>query len=531
MAFDAYFFNFQKKSNSTKAPTQAQYESGLDAKIVLLDSTSILAPTFKLELSTPPMANATKYNYCYVPDFHRFYFIDDWYTNRGLWYCDCKCDVLASYRSDILASTQYVKRSASSYDLTILDSVYPAKAIPNITNKYDATYSIYNQAANTFTDYCVVVNTLGAIDVAYGEVDTYIQKTEAGGNYYAMTLAGLGVFLDFLTTDFREYFPGTTELSADTAEMIYNPFDYIKSIRIYPYQKIFDPSLYPNQGLVPVKFGFWQTKKSDFFPTSGGEHYAYRIYNPVYNDSFYIPLGDHPQENARGRKMNGAPYSSYVLHYEPFGAIELDANMLCEALGVKVDIRVDLTTGACKSRLKPVTLAEQVNLSFDSIPNNEIWGGITQVGVETTIMKIVQNIDNNGLKESVFKGALAVGNKLAEKGMNIINTVAGKELFNIPSSALLDPIDAISAAISKCTYKGGGGTNLPMYYLTPYIDAFYTLLVDENIVDYGRPLYQRIVLSALSGFCLCDSAELTIEGLDIELRAICNYLNAGVFIE
>ena len=36
MAFDAYFFNFQKKSNSTKAPTQVQYESGLDAKIVLL---------------------------------------------------------------------------------------------------------------------------------------------------------------------------------------------------------------------------------------------------------------------------------------------------------------------------------------------------------------------------------------------------------------------------------------------------------------------------------------------------------------
>lgn len=529
MAFDAYFFNFEKKSNSTKAPTQAQYESGLDAKIVLLDSTSILAPTFKLELSTPPMANATKYNYCYVPDFHRFYFIDDWYTNRGLWYCDCKCDVLASYRSDILASTQYVKRSASSYDLTILDGVYPAKAIPNITNKYNSSTSIYNFASSATNDYCVVINTLGAIDVTAGDPASYLQKVEAGGNFYATTMKGLSAFLDFLTTDFREYYPGTTELSADTAEMIYNPFDYIKSIKIYPYQSIFDPSAHPNQGLVPVKFGFWETRESDAYTTP--QHYCYRLTNPVYISSFYIPLGDHPQENARGRKMNGAPYSSYVLHYEPFGAIELDANMLCEALGVKIDIMVDLTTGAVKSRLKPVTLAEQVNLSFDSIPNNEIWGAITQIGTETTILNIVQNIDNNGLKESVFKGALAVGNKLAEKGMNIINTVAGKELFTIPSSALLDPLDAISAAISKCTYKGGGGTNLTMYYATPYIDAFYTLLVDENIVDYGRPLYQRTVLSTLSGFCLCDSAELTIEGLDVELRAICSYLNNGVFIE
>ena len=529
MAFDAYFFNFTKKDNSTIAPTQAQYESGLDAKIVLLDSTSILAPTFKLELATPPMANATKYNYCYVPDFHRFYFIDDWYTNRGLWYCDCKCDVLATYRSTILASTQYVKRSASDYDLTILDSVYPAKAIPNITNRYNSNTSIYNFADNPYNDYVVVINTLGAVDVDPNDASTLLSKTEAGGNFYVTTMKGLSVFLDFLTFDFREYYPGTTELTADTAEMIYNPFEYIKSIKVYPNQSIFDPSQHPNQGLVPIKFGYWKTPVSDAYSPS--QHYCYRLNNPIYNFSFYIPLGDHPQRNARGNKMNGAPYSSYTLHFEPYGVIELDASLLCEALGVKVACRVDLTTGACKARLKPVTLAEQMNLDIDSIPNNEIWCAITQIGVETTILNIVQNFDNNSLKEGVFKFFTGIGGKLAESGIELYNTISGKEMFNIPKNAIADPIDALSTAFAKATSKGGGGTNLTMYYATPYIEAFYTLLVDENIIDYGRPLYQRRLLSGLSGFCLCDSAEITIDGLDIEQKAIIAYLNSGVFIE
>lgn len=528
MAFDAYFFNFQKKSNSTKAPTQTQWESGLDAKVVLLDMTSILTPTFKLELSTPPMASTTKYNYCYVPDFKRFYFIDEWRTYQGLWYCDCKCDVLASYRTAILGSTQYVKRSASEWDLSILDSVYPAKAIPSISTKYESNETIYNFADSYSTDYVVVINTMGAVDVDPSDATTILKKVEAGGNYYVTTMKGLSVFLDFLTKDFREYYAGTTELSADTAEMIYNPFEYIKSIKVFPNTSVFDPSAHPNQGLVPIKFGFWETNASDAY--SPAQHYCYRLMNPIYSYSFYIPLGDHPQKATRGAKMNGAPYSSYVLHYEPYGSIELDASMLCNALGVKVEATIDLTTGACKSLMKPVTLAEQAVMSFNSIPNNVIWGAITQIGVEATVLNIVQNLEKPSL-DTIFRGATAVGNKLASSAMETINSTAGKELFTVPQNLLIDPIDAISTLVSKSTFKGGGGTNLTAYYAKPYINAFYTSLVDENIVDYGRPLYSRRLLSGLSGFCLCDSAELTIEGLDVELRAICSYLNNGVFIE
>ena len=143
----------------------------------------------------------------------------------------------------------------------------------------------------------------------------------------------------------------------------------------------------------------------------------------------------------------------------------------------------------------------------------------------------IQNFDSNNLKEAVFKGALGVGNQLAKFGMESYDNFTGKSTFDIPQNSIVDPIDALSFAVAKSTYKGGGGTNLTMYYATPYIEAFYTLLVDENITDYGRPLYQRRLLSSLSGFCLCDSAELAISGLKTEELEIIAYLNSGVFIE
>lgn len=68
------------------------------------DDTNILRPSIVIEKNTPPQEN--KYNYMQVSAFgERFYYIEDIeILYNGFWKITAKCDVLYTYRTDILNS-------------------------------------------------------------------------------------------------------------------------------------------------------------------------------------------------------------------------------------------------------------------------------------------------------------------------------------------------------------------------------------------------------------------------------------------
>lgn len=124
--------------------------------IVLKDNTSIVNPTIKLRASD---VNVLKGNYCYIPKFKRFYYITDirnlggWYFDEQqqldmyLWELDLKCDVLMSFRKQIIKHSVIFKKSESNWNLYLNDSNIQIdnrtrtiiKKFPNsLTN--DATY-------------------------------------------------------------------------------------------------------------------------------------------------------------------------------------------------------------------------------------------------------------------------------------------------------------------------------------------------------------------------------------------------------
>ena len=88
----AVFYNFTKRKNSTEIPTTF----GTPIDILLKDSTSLSAPVIELRVDGKP-----SYTYCYIPDFSRYYFINDWNDNKGRWSCSLSVDVLASYKDSI----------------------------------------------------------------------------------------------------------------------------------------------------------------------------------------------------------------------------------------------------------------------------------------------------------------------------------------------------------------------------------------------------------------------------------------------
>lgn len=84
------------------------------------DTISLDAPTLKLNLT----AEKLNRNYCYIPDYHRYYYLGDAVVINGHHVeIDSKCDVLMSFKNAVLNANIIAERSTSSYDPYMVDPV------------------------------------------------------------------------------------------------------------------------------------------------------------------------------------------------------------------------------------------------------------------------------------------------------------------------------------------------------------------------------------------------------------------------
>lgn len=91
----------------------------------LKDATSIMSPVVITDSDA-----ILRYNYVYIPEFRRYYEVTEITSVRtGLWEVSMKCDVLMSFRGDIMR-TQVIIDKQSQYgnsDLYIDDGTYVAE--------------------------------------------------------------------------------------------------------------------------------------------------------------------------------------------------------------------------------------------------------------------------------------------------------------------------------------------------------------------------------------------------------------------
>lgn len=81
--------------------------------------TSIITPTIDVQTD---LATFKSYNYCYIPDFHRYYFIMDRVSvTSSLIRLTMNCDTLRSYNYRIDKSHCYIQRASIGYDTTVKD--------------------------------------------------------------------------------------------------------------------------------------------------------------------------------------------------------------------------------------------------------------------------------------------------------------------------------------------------------------------------------------------------------------------------
>lgn len=113
--------NFKKRVNSTKRPSGGTTVNNVFWK----EETGFYNPV--LELSG--ISNVDDYTYL---EWHgRYYYIEDKIAlDSSTWKLSCTIDVLASWKTDILATSAFVLYSASNYDTDIPDTRLSTKSTP-----------------------------------------------------------------------------------------------------------------------------------------------------------------------------------------------------------------------------------------------------------------------------------------------------------------------------------------------------------------------------------------------------------------
>lgn len=369
MAYAVTLYKFSKKKNSTAIPTVSTPNLVMPAG-KLMDNSGVLNPHFRFDFSVVLLENAVDFNYAYVADFNRYYFITDVAYNLGLWDFYMTVDPLASYKTEIGSHTTYILRSASNYDRYLPDNLYPIKS--------GATFSTEQQNSNPF-----------AVTYSQGYFVTGIINGDSGGygavNYYVFTANEFRSFSNYLLSNTSYY--NVSDISDDLLKCLYNPFQYIVSCTWIPVT----PSMGASLSSIPI--GWWSV------PVTGHRLSSFvRVGGTI---TCQIPRNP---EGATKQFMYGEPYTEYYLDFPPFGSFSISADNLINANANLLDMgwNVDCITGM--GRLDIGTLSAQ--------PFNIVHA---QVGVPIQLAQMSPN--------SFGQLQQALGSSGFQWADNIINTL------------------------------------------------------------------------------------------------------------
>lgn len=117
-------------------------DAGTLQDAVIIDDTSILTP--RLKVRDNGIVNLL-YNYCYIQDFRRYYYITDITVSNGYILIDCKVDVLMSYSEEIRNCRGVIKRQENICNFYLDDPLYQSyeysrvqiKTFNNVFNNYN----------------------------------------------------------------------------------------------------------------------------------------------------------------------------------------------------------------------------------------------------------------------------------------------------------------------------------------------------------------------------------------------------------
>lgn len=127
------------------------------------EASSIYSPSITIKNNIDILTK--NYNYVQIPKFNRFYFIDNIIIDDVYSTVSLSCDVLESFKEDILNSTQIIGRQENAFNLDLVDNEL---TVTNVTKKQiiKMPKTPFNTDDLTTNDYIYTLTT-GSIQAAY----------------------------------------------------------------------------------------------------------------------------------------------------------------------------------------------------------------------------------------------------------------------------------------------------------------------------------------------------------------------------
>ena len=482
--FNVRFYKFNKKENSTKRPDNNVAHQ--DYECILKDPSGLLNPIISLNLGL--LTNPYDFNYCYIEAFNRYYYVTEWTFEKALWWASLSVDVLATYKTQIGDSDFYILRSSAESDGRIVDTKYPTLAQANsyIDNMGNITLSRIDGSGSKVIPAADYFNRSLYFGYYYIGV---IGANLTGVTYYCFNTSG---FTDLIDTLYNYQPTDMEDVSEGIAKHISNPIQYITTCFWLPFIPV-GKSMAPNT--ININFGEYSISCDcwEIDPTLD-------INKAVANFS----IRKHPQASARGKFLNGSPFSNYTLQFNPFGSFPLDASLMVDDSNITCEWYVDYNTGEADLTIK----------SVNTLISN------TRALLATPIRLNQASVDILGVGKNILSGAIGtVGSLLSG---NIAGAV---------SSAVGGFIGATESKQPKIASIGGGGNFLPFNSYLPKLYSDFYYIADEYNDEIGRPLCKVRKPKNIAGYIIVLDGVLSANATKEELQQVNSYLMGGFFYE
>ena len=490
MSFNATFYQFSKKKNSTKVPSSG----GTTFAIEILEPSSVLSPTIRLKTSNP-----VNFNYCRIPTYNRFYFVTDWTSDHNTWIGHLSVDVLATYASNILATRQYVLRSGSEHDEYIIDDAYimtkeiSSEVVPVPLLPRDG---FFTKASYIFA----VSNNDTSVPKINGIQYIVCDETQAKNFMYGI-LNGASNYWN----------TGSSEVTDDVIRSITNPLQYIGNAFVLPIQV---PSDYLSS-ISTLKLGPWNVGTLNANCLKVNNVWGQAFSGEIYNETKTVTLSAHTQLLSEiipdyGVYLNGEPFTERYLFAGPFGMVKLDTNLLVditETTQIDINVRCDFLGNA--------VLTVKKHSSAVVNDNPELVRAYANIAVPIPLTQTKNDIV--GWLGS-FAGAVGAASQL-----NIGGTIAGAA----------NAISGIDSVYNKPEVKGFQGSMIQTYDPWFVQSEFRHVSGNGYLANYheGRPLMQMKILNTLSGFTICGKPYISLDCYEPEYNQVIDYMTNGFYIE
>lgn len=507
------FYRFSKKVNSTALPTG----SGRTFEVTLKAPTSVTAPVIVLH------AVAFSYNYCYIPDFKRYYFVSSTriLKNHLIEYT-LAVDVLATYRADILAARLYVLRSASDYSLFLPDSTW--------THSTNFTESASTYAFPSFDSYGVYLASIVSPNSTSGDSanPASILYVIPPGTFRQF----LNIMYDLSATPYQN--KNLTDLEAT----YFNPFQYITSVRWYPFSLGFFQSISGALEGAQIKYGWYDSGVvANFLKIFG-----YRVTQT-------IQIGTYTDWTDRDNN-----WTRHVLYVPSCGLIDIDAAYTGKT--VTVDLDIDFNTGQTYCTISDG--AGKILAQSSGIIGAEV--AINQISTELNIPQSIGGAISAGISVAggaIAKNAPAIRDTIVNfgnfSGAGAALSYAGRYMSADERAVLLEEVTSASEAMISSGKEAASAIadSALQTFLNPTVTRAgadgcrFTIMQNHDFILYTRKYAryntgtesqvggvcnQMKTLGSLSGYTVVANGVIEVSGLVEERNAITSFLEGGFYI-